>query len=74
MNVDIRSYIINNFKDDSIDDIRKSIDVSISSLEEDPLLGLGVMFELLWKGSNEELKADILNILKLGINNINKPS
>ena len=45
-NIDIRKYIISNFKDSSIDDIKSSIEDSISSHEDDPLIGLGVLFEL----------------------------
>ena len=55
-NIDIRKYIISNFKDSSIDDIKNSIEDSISSHEDDPLIGLGVLFELLWNNSNEEEK------------------
>ena len=55
-NIDIRKYIISNFKDSSIEDIKQSIEESISSHEEDPLIGLGVLFELLWNNSNEEEK------------------
>lgn len=45
-NIDVRKYIIANFKDDSEEEIKKSIEESISSHEEDPLIGLGVLFEL----------------------------
>ena len=67
MNIDIRNYIINNFKEDSINDIRSSIDKSITSKEEEPLIGLGVFFELLWNNSDEETKLLILNTIKRGI-------
>ena len=67
MNIDMRNYIIENFKDDSINDIRVSIDKSIKSKEEEPLIGLGVFFELLWNNSDEETKLLILNNIKRGI-------
>ena len=67
MNIDMREYIINNFKEDSINDIRSSIDKSITSKEEEPLIGLGVFFELLWNNSDEETKLLILNTIKRGI-------
>lgn len=67
MNIDMRKYIINNFKDDSINDIRISIDKSIASHEEEPLIGLGVFFELLWNNADEETKLLILNNIKRGI-------
>lgn len=63
-NIDIRKYIIENFKDDSINDIRKSIDKSISLHEDETLIGLGVFFELLWNASDEETKLLILNSIK----------
>ena len=67
MNIDMRKYIINNFKEDSINDIRTSIDKTIESHEEEPLIGLGVLFELLWNNSDEETKLLILNNIKRGI-------
>ena len=45
-NIDIRAYIISNFKEDNIEEIRNSIEESIASHDEDPLIGLGVLFEL----------------------------
>ena len=67
MNIDIRKYILNNFKDNTLEDIRTSIDTSIKSKEEEPLIGLGVFFELLWNNSNEEEKKIILNNIKKSI-------
>lgn len=64
----MREYIINNFKNDSIDSIKNSIENSISSGEEDPLFGLGVLFELAWKNSNEEFKNNILSNIKKALN------
>ena len=51
-NINVREYIINNFKNDSADDIRESIDSSINSHDEDPLIGLGVLFEIMWINSS----------------------
>jgi len=66
MNIDVRKYIISNFKEDSINDIRTSIDKSIEAKEEETLIGLGVFFELLWNNSDEETKLLILNSIKRG--------
>ena len=66
-NIDIRKYIINNFKDSSIDDIKNSIEESIVSHEDDPLIGLGVLFELLWNNSNTEDKKQMLTNIKKGM-------
>ena len=68
-NIDVRKYIINNFKEDSIDDIEKSISTSIESRSEDPLIGLGVLFELMWNNSSNDIKDTILNNIKKGLTN-----
>lgn len=64
----MREYIINNFKEDSIDSIKSSIEDCIASNEEDPLFGLGVLFELAWKNSNDEFKQNALNNIKKALN------
>lgn len=66
-NIDIRQYIINNFKEDSIEEIKSSIEDSISSHEDDPLIGLGVLFELLWNNSSNEEQENILSNIKKGM-------
>ena len=68
-NIEVRKYIINNFKDDSIEEIEKSIDSSIESKNEDPLIGLGVLFELMWNCSNNDTKNTILSNIKKGLTN-----
>lgn len=68
-NIDVRKYIINNFKEDSIEDIEKSITTSIESKSEDPLIGLGVLFELMWNHSSNETKDTILTNIKKGLTN-----
>ena len=67
INIDIRGHILNNFKDASIDDIRSSIVDSINDRDEVTLPGLGVFFEILWTNSSEEIKNQILDILKKGM-------
>ena len=62
-NIDIREYIINNFKDDNVEKIRDSIETTIKFKDEDALIGLGVLFELLWEGSKESEKDNYLNII-----------
>lgn len=66
-NIDVRKYIITNFKDDSEEEIKKSIEESISSHEEDPLIGLGVLFELQWLNSSITEKETILKNIKKGM-------
>lgn len=66
-NIDVRKYIISNFKDSSTEEIKASIVDSVTSREDDPLIGLGVMFELLWNNSNDEEKEIILSNIKKGM-------
>lgn len=67
MDIDIRASIINNFKDSNIDDIKDSIENSITDNDEITLPGLGVFFEILWKNSDQNQKDLILNTLKKGL-------
>ena len=69
-NIDIRKYIIENFKDDNIDKIRDSIETTISSRDEDALIGLGVLFELLWNKLNEEEKQKHLDNIRESIKDL----
>lgn len=68
MNIDVRKYIISNFKDDDIEDIEKSITTSIDSKSDDPLIGLGVLFEIMWNNSSNDIKDTILTNIKKGLN------
>lgn len=68
-NIDVRKYIISNFKEDSIEDIEKSISTSIESKSEDPLIGLGVLFEIMWNNSSNEIKDTVLSNIKKGLTN-----
>jgi small acid-soluble spore protein I (minor) len=68
-NIDVRKYIINNFKEDTTEDIEKSITTSIESKSEDPLIGLGVLFEIMWNNSSNDAKNTILTNIKKGLTN-----
>lgn len=68
MNIDIRKHIKNNFKDAELDEIKASIESSISEHDEITLPGMGVFFEILWEFSDESSKEYILNTLKKGLN------
>lgn len=65
--IDVRKYIINNFKDDDEKEIKESIQISVDSKDEDPLIGLGVLFELAWINSDEEFKDKLINNIKKGM-------
>ena len=69
-NIDIRKYIIENFKDDNEEKIRDSIETTINAKDEDALIGLGVLFELLWNKLNEEEKQNNLNNIRESIKDL----
>ena len=68
-NIDIRKYIIENFKEDSEEKIRDSIETTIKFKDEDALIGLGVLFELLWEKSSKEDKNKYLKLINDNIKN-----
>lgn len=68
-NIDIRNYIIENFKEDNAEKIRDSIETTIKFKDEDALIGLGVLFELLWEKSNEEERKNYLKSIHESIKN-----
>lgn len=61
MDISIRDYIKNNFKDSNDKEIKDSITSSISESVEETLPGLGVFFEMLWAKSSEEEKDNIVS-------------
>lgn len=67
MNINIRESIKNNFKSCTEQEIIESIDSSIHDQEEITLPGLGVFFEIIWKNSSNDLKNNIIQIIKKNI-------
>lgn len=65
--INVREYIINNFKNDTDEELKDAINDSIALHDDDPLIGLGVLFELLWNNSNEEEKKIIIANIKKGM-------
>ena len=68
MNVSIREHIINNFKEDSIDELKDAVNESVDSHDELTLPGLGVFMSLLWENSDDKDKDKILGKIKLALN------
>lgn len=62
-NINIKEYIINNFKEDNIETLKNAIEQSIEENDEVVLPGLGVFLSLIWEGSNEDMKKSMLDIL-----------
>ena len=67
MNVSIREHIINNFKEDNIDEIKEAVNESVESGDEMTLPGLGVFMSLLWENSDDKDKYKILDKIKLAL-------
>lgn len=61
MNFDLRQAVIANLDDSNYDEIRETIIDAIESGEEKTLPGLGVMFEILWNGSNDGEKENLVS-------------
>ena len=67
-NISIRQYIIDSFKGDNENEIKESIEDSIKEGLEEALPGLGVFMEIIWKNASDELKKELLEILKTHLN------
>jgi len=67
-NISIRQYIIDSFKGDNENEIKESIEDTVNEGLEEALPGLGVFMEIIWKNSSDELKKELLEILKTHLN------
>lgn len=72
--MNIREYIINNFEGDDYDELQSAINESIESNDEVTLPGMGVFFEIVWQGADQELKNKMLGIIKQRVNEGKKES
>ena len=62
MEMSIREHIINNFKGDDYNTLRQAIDESVTSQDEVP--GLGVFLSIIWENADQELKNELIEIIK----------
>lgn len=67
MNISIRGHIIENFKNDSEDEIREAVIQSVNETDEEVLPGLGVFFSLVWTEADDDMKNKIVSSIKQGI-------
>ena len=67
-NISIRQYIIDSFKGDNESEIKESIEDTIKEGLEEALPWLGVFMEIIWKNASDELKKELLEILKTHLN------
>ena len=60
----IRKHIINKFKGDDYETLRRAIDESVKEQDEVTLPGLGVFLEIIWENADNELKDKLIEIIK----------
>ncbi len=68
MDIKIREHIINNFKGDDYDALKRAIDESVKEQDEVTLPGLGVFFELVWEDATDIMKDDIIKLIEKRVN------
>ncbi|URN92690.1 MAG: small acid-soluble spore protein SspI [Candidatus Pristimantibacillus lignocellulolyticus] len=61
-NFDLRQAIIQRVQDNSKAELNETITDSVNA-DERALPGLGVLFEIIWKDSNEALQSSMVNTL-----------
>ena len=64
MDISIRGYIKNNFKNSSDNEINTAIEDAINEGKEEALPGLGALFELLWINSSANEKNNFSKKIK----------
>ncbi|MCM3628698.1 small acid-soluble spore protein SspI [Paenibacillus glycanilyticus] len=62
INLDLRQAIINNVRNNSKKEMKDVIEDSIGN-DEKTLPGLGVLFEMIWKGISAEEQAKLIDVL-----------
>lgn len=69
--MNIREHIINNFKGDDYKALKEAIDESVESKDEITLPGLGVFLCLIWENADQELKNNLIEIIKTRVQESN---
>lgn len=59
--VDLRSLILGNLEGSEADEIREYIQEAVDDREEDALPGMGILFEAVWKRSDENEKDNMMD-------------
>lgn len=60
MDINVRKAVMDNLVNSSTEDVKKTIVDAINMNEEITLPGLGVLFEVMWKKSDEAFKNQVL--------------
>lgn len=67
-NISIRSHIIENFKDNSLEEIESAVKESVSAKNDEELLpGLGVFLSLIYEEAGADMKSEIIKLIKQGL-------
>lgn len=64
MDTEIRKHIINNFQGDDFETLKRAIDESVKDKDEYNLPGLGVFLELIWENASNEMKNQMIEIIR----------
>ena len=64
MDINIREHIINNFEGDDFQTLKRAIDESVEAKDEVTLPGLGVFLEIIWENASQELKNEMIEIIR----------
>lgn len=64
MDINIRRHIINNFQGDDFSSLMMAIDESVKAQDEETLPGLGVFLELIWENATQEMKNEMIEIIR----------
>ena len=64
MDLNIREHIINNFQGDDFNTLKRAIDESVKANDEVTLPGLGVFLEIIWENASQELKNELIEIIR----------
>lgn len=63
MNLDLRQAIVRRVEDKNTEELRGVIEDSIGG-DDRALPGLGVLFEIIWKNTDEAVQQELVNTLK----------
>lgn len=67
MDLNLRKAILSNIETNNQEQLEATIVDAIQNGEEKMLPGLGVLFELIWKQSDETEKSEMLDALEQGV-------
>ncbi|WP_010532442.1 small acid-soluble spore protein SspI [Lentibacillus jeotgali] len=72
MDLNLRKAILSNISENNQEQLEATISDAIQDGEEKMLPGLGVLFELIWKQSDEEDKQEMVEALEQGVKQANQ--